>query len=261
MYKHLTGALLSAALLFGSPLVTAETVATVNGEDITEDMLLMFQQQLSRGGHDQVNRDAALEQLVNVVIVSQEAEKQGIDKRPDVMRNLAWQRRGTLAQLGISDHMQKNPVKDDEVKAMYDEFLKSQSGQEYKARHILVESEDEAKAIIKSLGNGGDFGELAKEKSKDPGSSVNGGDLGWFSPDRMVKPFSEAVVSMKKGTYTKTPVQTQFGWHVIQLEDQRALQPPTLEQIKPQLQQRLTQERMQAYIQKLRDKAKVDIKQ
>lgn len=257
MRIKLAGALVSALLITSTPTLAQEPIATVNGEAITEDMLMLFQQQLSRTSGSQASREDALEQLINFVLVTQDAEKQGIDKRPNVVRDLAWQRRGLLVNLGLQEYLQKNPVTDEEIQAMYDKFVDAKGGQEYKARHILVESEDEAKAIIEQLNDGADFAKLAEENSIGP-TKTKGGDLGWFSPDRMVKPFSDAVADMGKGSYTKSPVKTQFGWHVIKLEDQRDLQPPSLEEVKPQLRNQITQQRMQEYFQELRSKASIE---
>ena len=133
------------------------------------------------------------------------------------------------------------------------------TGKEYKARHILVKTEDEAKAVVKQLDDGSDFAKLAKEKSTGP-SGKTGGDLGWFRPQQMVPPFSDAVAAMKKNTYTKKPVKTQFGWHVIKLEDLRDVQPPKFEDIKDQVKTIVQTKRVQKYVKSLRDKAKIDYK-
>jgi peptidyl-prolyl cis-trans isomerase C len=147
-------------------------------------------------------------------------------------------------------------VADADIKAEYDKFKAQAGDKEYHARHILVEKEDEAKAIIAKLKGGAKFEELAKQ-SKDPGSASNGGDLDWASPASFVKPFSDAMVGLEKGKITETPVKTQFGYHVIKLEDVRAAKVPTLEEIKPQIAESLQQKKLQAYQQELRTKAKV----
>ena len=151
-----------------------------------------------------------------------------------------------------------NPVSDEELKKIYQE--QAPSGDEYKARHILVKEEDEAKTLIVELDNGADFSELAKQHSTGP-SGKSGGELGWFSPKQMVAPFSEAVAGMEKGAYTKQPIKTQFGWHIIILDDTREASPPPFEQLKPQLQAFVQKQRVQAYITRLRESATIEIKE
>ncbi|MBI5462838.1 MAG: peptidylprolyl isomerase [Gammaproteobacteria bacterium] len=253
----------------GAPAMAAEVseatpaavVATVNGSDITEEMLQMMGMQMSRNpGAQQVSREDALDQLINIELVAQDAEKHNIDKRPNVIKQLEAQRRMLLVNVSMREYLTTHPVTDEELKKLYDERMKNHDGNEYKAQHILVDSEDTAKAIIAELGKGGDFAKLATEKSKDPSGKQNGGDLGWFSGDQMVKPFAEAVAKMKKGETTKKPVQTQFGWHVIRLEDTRKTQPPSFDSMKEQLQGYAQSQRVEAYVQDLRKGAKIDIK-
>ena len=255
----------------GAPVMAAETpeaapapaavVATVNGSEITEEMLQIFGAQLSRNpGAQPVTRDDALDQLINIELVTQDAEKHKIDKRPNVIKQLEWQRRSLLVGVSMREYVTTHPISDEELKKLYDERMKNHDGHEYKAQHILVDSEDEAKAIIADLDKGGDFAKLAGEKSKDPSGKQNGGDLGWFSPDQMVKPFAEAVAKMKKGETTKKPVKTQFGWHVIRLEDTRKVDPPSFDSVKEQLQMQAQNQRIEAYLAELRKGAKIDIK-
>ncbi len=254
---------------FCAPLMAAETpavspeavVATVNGSEITEEMLQIFAAQLSRNpGAQPVSRDDALEQLVNIELVTQDAEKHNIDKRPNVIKQLEWQRRSLLVGVSMREYVTTHPVTDAELKKLYDERMKSHDGKEYKASHILVDSEAEAKSIIAELDKGAAFAKLATDKSKDPSGQQNGGDLGWFSPDQMVKPFAEAVAKMKKGEITKKPVQTQFGWHVIRMDDSRKVDPPSFESVKEQLQAHAQNQRVEAYLADLRKGAKIDIK-
>jgi peptidyl-prolyl cis-trans isomerase C len=152
--------------------------------------------------------------------------------------------------------VKKNPVSDADIKAEYDKFKAQAGDKEYHARHILVEKEDDAKAIIAKLKAGAKFEDLAKQ-SKDPGSAANGGDLDWASPASFVKPFSDAMVALQKGQITETPVKTQYGYHVIKLEDVRAAKLPTLDEVKPQIAESLQQKKLQAYQEQLRKKAKI----
>jgi len=261
----------ASLLLLGlsAPLMAAETpaaaptavVATVNGSEITEEMLQVFAAQLSRNpGAQPVSRDDALNQLVNIELVTQDAEKHNIDKRPNVIKQLEWQRRSLLVGVSMREYVTTHPVTDAELKKLYDERMKNHDGNEYKASHILVDNEADAKAIIAELDKGADFAKLATDKSKDPSGKQNGGDLGWFSPDQMVKPFAEAVAKMKKGEITKKPVETQFGWHVIRKDDSRKVEPPSFESVKEQLQAHAQNQRVEAYLEELRKDAKIDIK-
>lgn len=237
-------------------------VATVNGEPITQEMLTVYTHQRMRnpnapGGED---KEAALKELINIELVSQDAEKQNIDKRPNVASQLEWQRRSLLVGLSMREYIDKHPITEEELKKAYEARIANHTGKEYNARHILVTSEDEAKAIIKELGKkDADFAKLAQEKSTDP-AGKQGGDLGWFSSDQMVQPFAEAVAKMKKGEVSKKPVQTQFGWHVIKLEDTRETQPPTFESLEEQLRMQVSNQRVDDYIAELRKDAKIDIK-
>lgn len=266
---------LSSALLLtlGTPVLAAEpaaapaaaaetaVVATVNGQPITEEMLQIYGAQRSRNpGAQPISREAALDELVNIELVTQDAEKHNIDKRPNVAKQLDWQRRSLLVGVSMREYVATHPITDDELKKAYDEQVKKHDGHEYHARHILVDNEDEAKSLIAELGKGGDFAKLATEKSKDPSGKQGGGDLGWFSTDQMVKPFSDAVAKMKKGDISKKPVQSQFGWHVIKLEDTREVPPPSFENLKEQLQMQLQNQRVDAYLAELRKDAKIDIK-
>lgn len=236
-------------------------VATVNDQPITQEMLDVYtQQRMRNGGPAPKDPDAPLKELIDIELAVQEAEKQGIDKRPNVIKQLDWQRRSLLVGVSMREYVAAHPVSDDELKKAYDESIKDHTGKEYHARHILVETEDEAKAVIKDLGKGGDFAEIAKARSKDPGSGQQGGDLGWFGSNQMVEPFAKAVAGMKKGAVSKAPVQTQFGWHVIKLEDTRDVAPPSFESLKPQLQMQLQNKRVDDYIAELRKGAKIDIK-
>ncbi len=159
----------------------------------------------------------------------------------------------------LQKQAKKNPVSDKELRKEYDSKVAGANLKEYKARHILLKSEADAKSVIAELDSGANFAELAKSKSTGP-TAKNGGDLGWFKPNQMVPPFAQAVSEMKKGSYTKKPVKTQFGWHVIKLEDERKLTPPKFEEVKEQIRSIKTNQKIQQYVIELRKKAKVDIK-
>jgi peptidyl-prolyl cis-trans isomerase C len=158
----------------------------------------------------------------------------------------------------FTEYQKANPVTDAEIKAEYDKFAAQNGGKEYRARHILVEKEDEAKAIVASLKKGGKFDEIAKKQSKDPGSGANGGDLDWANANSYVPEFSGALVKLNKGQYTETPVKSQFGYHIIRLDDVRTAQLPKLEDVKPQIAQKLGQDKMGRFQEELRAKAKVE---
>jgi len=239
------------------PVDNSAVVATVNGKPITADMLDHYQQQRqSRMPGAAQNRKALLEELISLELASQDGIKQGVDKQPDVYAQIEQQRRAVIASAAFQQQMAKQPITDEELKALYDE--KTEAGNEYKARHILVKSKEEAEKLIAELDKGADFAELAKQHSTGP-SGKSGGDLGWFAPKSMVKPFADAVTGMEKGSYTHEPVKTQFGWHIIKLEDTRNTTPPPFEQVKPQLEMMVRNQRVQDYIQKLRQEATITI--
>lgn len=241
------------------PADDSEVLATVNGVPITANTLALYEQaRQSRmpgnaGGQD---RAAILEEIINLELASQHGERKGVDKKPEVLAQLAQQRRALVASAAFQRQMKKHPISEEDLRTLYDE--KIQAGNEYKARHILVESKENAEVLIAQLDKGADFAELAMKNSTGP-SGKSGGDLGWFSPKSMVKPFSEAVVGMDKGSYTHEPVQTQFGWHIILLEDSRESTPPAFEQVKPQLEMVIRSQRVQDYLNKLRSTAIINI--
>ena len=188
----------------------------------------------------------------------QEAQKKGLDATEDYKSQLELARQTILIRELFADYQKSNPVTDADIKAEYDRFISTNSGTEYRARHILVEKEDQARAIIASIKKGQKFEDIAKKQSKDPGSGAKGGDLDWASPGNFVKEFSQAMTSLKKGQMTEDPVKTQFGFHIIRLDDVRQAQAPKFEDVKPQIAQQLQQGRMNGYQQDLRSKAKVE---
>ena len=201
-----------------------------------------------------------LNELVNTFILSNSAEGQALAQQPDLAAAIDVSRARLITQALIENTLENSPVTDNEIQAIYDEQYAGKTKQEFKARHILVKTEDEAKALIKQLDGGADFAQLAKEKSTGPSSSA-GGDLGWFEKDMMVKPFAEAVASMSNGTYSSSPVKTQFGWHIILREDAKDLGAVELAQVKDDITSSLRTQKLRALINKLREKAKVEVKQ
>lgn len=240
----------------------AQNIAIVNGKAVPKARVDTLLQQAARAGQ-QVGpelQQQARDQVVLREIFTQEAEKKGIAASPDYKSQMELARQSILIRELFEDFKKKNPVGDAEAKAEYDKFKAQAAGTEYRARHILVEKEEEAKALIAQLKGGAKFEELAKKNSKDTGSGENGGDLDFAKPESYVQEFSAAMVKLKKGELTETPVKSQFGWHVIRLEDTREAQFPGFEEVKGQIKQRLEQVKLQTYQEELRAKAKTDYK-
>jgi peptidyl-prolyl cis-trans isomerase C len=240
------------------PAFAAEPVATVNGTAISSARVdVMIAEQRAQGAPESAQlREAVREELIRREILSQEAGKKGFDKKAEVQAQMEMAKQAILIRAYLQDFVKANPVTDADLKKEY-ETIKSRMGdKEYKPRHVLVETEDQAKSIIAKLQGGSKFEDLAKE-SRDPGSKERGGDLGWSNPGMFVKPFSEAMVKLEKGKYTTSPVKSDFGYHVIMLDDVRALQSPGYDEVKPQLQQRLQQQKVEKHVLDLRSKAKV----
>jgi peptidyl-prolyl cis-trans isomerase C len=191
-------------------------------------------------------------------IFLQEAQKRGLDASDDYKAQMELARQTILIRELFADYQKKNPVTDADIKAEYHKFVAANGGKEYKARHILVEKEDEAKAIIANLKKGQKFEDIAKKQSKDPGSGANGGDLDWATAASYVPEFAEAMVKLKKGEMTQAPVKSQFGWHVIRVDDIRDAQLPKLEEVKPQIAQQLQQQKLAQFQETLRKSAKVE---
>lgn len=251
-----------AAVLAGGTAVYAAgktAYATVNGKAIPQNHAdTLIAAQVAQGQADSPElRSAVKEELVRREIIAQEAMKKGFDKKPDVQAQMELARQGVLIGAYLKDYVAKHPVADTQVKQAYDELKARLGNKEYKVRHILVDSEDDAKAIIAKLQKGEKFEDLAKQ-SKDPGSKERGGDLGWANPASFVKPFSDAMVKLEKGKYTTQPVKSDFGWHVIQLDDTRDVKVPTFEEAKGQIAQQIQQGMVQKHVEELRAKAKVE---
>ncbi len=236
----------------------AQNLAVVNGKPVPSSRAdVMVKQMVSQGQQDTPELRAMIkDELINREILIQEADKLGLGSQADVKSQVEIARQSILIRALVADYLKKNPVKDADVKAEYDRFKAQASDKEYHARHILVEKEEDAKAIITKLKAGAKFEDLAKQ-SKDPGSAANGGDLDWAAPAAFVKPFSDAMISLQKGQLYDTPVKTQFGYHVIRLDDVRAAKIPTLEEVTPQIKEGLQQKKLQAFQQQLRTKAKI----
>jgi peptidyl-prolyl cis-trans isomerase C len=241
-----------------APAGTSKIV--VNGVTIPQARFDAMAKELEAQGHaDSPERTQAIkEELINREVLAQAAKKRGIDKDPDVQMQMDMARQAVLVRSLFENEMKQHPVSDADLEKQYNEFKGSMGTNEYKVRHILVDKEEDAKAIIAQLDKGADFATLAKEKSKDPGSKDNGGDLDWGPSGRYVKPFSDAVMATPKGTYTKTPVKTDFGYHVIKVEDVRPLKVPTFAELRDRFRQRAQQEEIQHMVQDLRSKAKIE---
>lgn len=249
-----------ATLVMATSPVNAQTVATIDGSNITEAQLNVYA--LGRTGAEatDANRAELIGQLGDLIVLSNVAIKNKLADSEQMKAELELQRRSVLAQAVIKNYIEDNEITDEQVRAEYDRQIKEfPAPAQYKARHILLETEDAAKAVIAELDGGADFAELATEKSTGP-SGPKGGDLGWFDASAMVAPFSEAVVAMENGKYSATPVQTQFGWHVILREDDRQAEPPAFEELKDRLRQTMEQQAFQDYFNALKAEATLEIK-
>ena len=239
-------------------------VARVNGADITEADVAQaevdFRSQVAQMPPAQA-RSQLIQHLIDIKLAAAAAEAAGLDKQPDVQRRLQTVRDRTL-ELEYVRAKVLSAVTDAALHKRYDEVIKTfKPTEQYQAAHILVKTEDEAKAIIAELDKGGDFAKIAKEKSLDPGSAPKGGELGFFDPAQMVQSFGDAVKSMKVGTYTEKPVQSRFGWHVIKLEAKRAEPTPTFEQLAPEIRRQMINADYAAAMQNLRANAKIEVMQ
>ena len=238
----------------------AGSIATVNGVGVPKaraDMLM--QQQQGRGMQDnEQTRAMVRDELVNREVIAQEAQRAGFAKRPEVQTQLDLARQEIIVGAYIREWVRKNPVSDADVQKEYEKAKADAGEREYKARHILLETEEQAKGMIAELKKGGKFDELAQKNSKDPGSKERGGDLDWNVPQTFDKQFSDAMVKLEKGKYTEAPVRTRFGFHVIQLDDVRPVKFPALTEVRPRIQQQLVQNKVEELIRGLRAKAKVE---
>jgi peptidyl-prolyl cis-trans isomerase C len=250
----------AAALIGIAVPALAQNVAIVNGKPVPKTRVDALAAQLAKAGRP-VSPEMAgqlKDEVVAREIFMQEAQKRGLDGSDDFKSQMELARQTLLIRELFADYQKNNPVTDADIQAEYDKFAAANSGKEYRARHILVEKEDEAKVIIASLKKGGKFEDIAKKQSKDPGSGANGGDLDWANAASYVPEFSGALTKLKKGQTTEAPVKTQFGWHVIRLDDVRDAQLPKLEEVKPQIAQQLQQQKLAKFQEDLRGKAKIE---
>lgn len=253
-----TRLLLAMTAMVAAPVVFAQNVATVNGKPIPAAKVDQVVKQVVAQGRATDSpqlRELIKKDLIGREVLIQEADKQGVGARPDVKAAIDNARQSIIINAMLADYVKKNPVKDAEIKAEYDKAKAAAPEKEYHARHILVEKEDEAKALIAKLKGGAKFEELAKQ-GKD-GTAQNGGDLGWADPRGFVPEFSKAMTSLQKGAITDTPVKTQFGYHVIKLEDVRPVQVPPLDQVKQQVAESLQQKKLAEFRESLMKKAKI----
>lgn len=261
MKKQLLSGLVAAAVLGTMALpVAAQNLAIVNGKAVPKERVETLKQQVERSGRpiSPEMENQIKEEVIAREIFMQEAQKRGLEATADYKAQMELARQTILIRELFVDFQKKNPVTDAEIQAEYDKFVAATAGKEYKASHILVEKEDDAKAIIATLKKGGKFEDIAKKQSKDPGSGARGGDLDWASPSSYVPEFTEALVKLEKGKMTQTPVKSQFGWHIIRLDDVREAQLPKLDEVKPQIAQQLQQQKLAKFQEDLRSKAKVE---
>ncbi|WP_353236459.1 peptidylprolyl isomerase [Diaphorobacter ruginosibacter] len=260
MKKKLMSGLVAAALLGAVALpVSAQNLAIVNGKPVPKERAEALKQQVERSGRPITPEVEAQikEEVIAREIFMQEAKKAGLEGSADYKAQMELARQTILIRELFADFQKKHPVTDAEIQAEYDKFVAANSGKEYKASHILVETEDQAKSIIAQIEKGAKFEDLAKKESKDPGSGARGGDLDWASPSNYVAEFTEAMVKLKKGEMTHVPVKSQFGWHIIRVDDMRDAQLPKLEEVKPQIAQQLQQQKLATFQEELRSKAKI----
>ena len=256
MKKHIIGATLASLLALPA---FAQNIAIVNGKAVPTSRAEALKKQVEASGRPVTPEvmTQIKEELIAREIFMQEAKKRGLDATDDYKNQLELARQSILIRTLMADVQQKSAVTDAEVQAEYDKFVKENAGKEFRARHILVETEDQAKALIAQIKKGGKFEDLAKKNSKDTGSGANGGDLDWANPAGFVPEFSAAMTKLAKGDMTEAPVKSQFGWHIIRLDDVREAQLPKLEDVKPQIAQQLQQQKLAKFQEELRAKAKI----
>lgn len=278
----LSQAILSACLVLGTSQVYAadaapaqekpaapvvqnnnEVIAKINDKTITQADLAEYEKIRGKqaGGNVHPDKQTLVDEMIDRELLFQDAIKKGLDKTPDFAKEMDTLRFNVLAKAAMQDYLKNTPATDEQLKAHYDKVIaKVNFPMEYKARHILVEKEEDAKAIVADLNQGKAFADIAKEKSKDPGSAKEGGDLGWFRAEQMVKEFSEAAAKLEKGKYTVEPVKSQFGFHIIMLEDSRKMAAPEFDKVKDKVKGSYQNEQMMNYATDLKKNAKIDIK-
>lgn len=257
MKKHLLSAAIVA--LLATP-VLAQNLAIVNGKPVPTSRVQALQQQIEATGRPVTPEVLAQikEELIAREVFMQEARKRGLDASDDYKNQLELARQTILIRQLFADFQKQSPVSDADIQAEYDKFAAENGGKEYRARHILVELEADAKALIAQIKQGASFEELAQKVSKDPGSGANGGDLDWAGADSYVAEFSDAMVKLDKGQMTDDPVKSQFGFHIIRVDDVRQAELPKFDDVKPQIAQQLQQQKLAKFQQDLRAKAKIE---
>ncbi|OYY52260.1 MAG: peptidylprolyl isomerase [Polaromonas sp. 39-63-203] len=261
MSKHffLTG-VMAGLMALASHAAVAQNVAIVNGKAVPKSRVDSLAQQIAKSGRPITPEieTQLREEVIAREVFMQEAEKQGLSASDDFKAQMELARQTLLIRELFADYQKKNPVTDADLKAEYDKFAASNGGKEYKARHILVDKEADAKAIIASLKKGAKFEDIAKKQSKDAGSGAKGGDLDWANPSSYVPEFTEALIKLNKGQTTDVPVKSQFGYHVIRVDDIRNAQLPSFQEVKPQIAQQMQQQKLAAFQEDLRKKAKIE---
>ena len=256
-YSQIAVLALLGALITGSAYAESKSITKVNGVAIPQSLLdVRVNAALAQGQPDTPElRNAVRDELINIQVLAQAANKSGLSKKADVVQQIDLSKLTILASAYIQDYIKKHPISEAALKQEYEKINKQRGGKEYKVSHILVKTEDEAKAVVDQL-KSKKFEDVAMDKSQDPGSSVKGGDLGWAVPSNFVKPFADAMVALNKGQVS-APVQSQFGWHIIKLEDSRDLKVPSFDEVKPQLTQHMQQQMVQQVISEQRAKATI----
>ena len=261
MKKQMVWTVVAAAVLTTLSMgASAQNIAIVNGKAVPKTRMEALAQQVARSGRP-ITPDVEAqikEEGIARESFMQEAQKRGLDATDDYKAQIELAKQTILIRELFSKFQETNAVSDADIQAEYNKFVAANGGKEYRARHILVETEAQANAILASLKTNGKFEDIAKKQSKDPGSGANGGDLDWAAAGNYVKEFSDAMVALKKGETSAAPVKSQFGFHIIRLDDVREAQLPKLEDVKPQIAQQLQQQRMANFQQELRAKAKVE---
>jgi peptidyl-prolyl cis-trans isomerase C len=258
--QFLITTVVAALMTLSAQGALAQNIAIVNGKAVPKARVDALAQQVEKSGRPVTpDMEGQLrEEVIAREVFMQEAEKRGLSATDEFKVQMELARQAILIRELFADYQKKNPVTDAELKAEYDKFAAANGGKEYKASHILVEKESEAQAIIASLKKGGKFEDIAKKQSKDPGSGAKGGDLDWANPSSYVPEFTEALLKLKKGQLSDTPVKSQFGYHVIRVDDIRTAELPAFDQVKPQIAQQMQQQKLATFQEVLRSKAKVE---
>lgn len=256
-YSKFAALALLSAIISSTAYAETKNAATVNGVAIPQARLEMrIKAAMAQGQPDSAElRNAVKDELINIEVLAQAASKKGLSKQADVVQQIELSRQTILASAFVQDYVKSHPFSDEVLKQEYDKINKQRGNKEYKVSHILLKTESEAKTVAEQLKNS-KFEDVAMDKSQDPGSSVKGGDLGWAVPSNFVKPFADAMVALSKGQIS-APVQSQFGWHVLKLEDTRDMKVPAFDEVKPNLTQHMQQQLVQKAIAEQRAKATI----